>query len=198
MDDAQVLDVLVQPLYDTQTILAAGTTQLTYFQTAIGGPTSNFGGAATAKQLADTNMTLNGQLSAGYNFKVLGIRIQPAFTMTRQDATRWSTGAVFQLTIASKPYLQVPLDSIPAGMGPFGAFNLAVAADAAAMSHGYPHLANAYTIGKKPLDLGQSLNFNVTLNWVSAVAVTSTIPTQPAAGLPVRVYLDGFYYRPVQ
>lgn len=193
-----MLDVIVQPLWDTATILAAGTTQLTLFQTPIGGGTSAFGTATTAKKLADTNMRLAGQLPTGYNFVVLGFRIQPAFTLTAQDAKRWSLGATFTFQVASKPYLEVPLDTLPAGCGPYGSFTLAVAADNAIASHGYPTLGNAYTIGKKPLELSQGQNFFVQLDWVSVVAVTTTIPTQPAAGLPIRVYLDGFYKRIIQ
>ncbi len=192
------LDVIVEPRYDTNTILAAGTTLLTYFANPIGQGLSAFGGAATAKTLADTNMELAGQLPAGYNFVVLGYRVQPAFRLTQADAAQWSTGAWFTFTIGSKPYCRVPLDTLPAGAGPFGFYTQAAAATAALASHGYPTLANSYQIGKKPLELQQTQNFQVTLQWVSVVAVTTTLTTQPAAGMPVRVYLDGFLKRIVQ
>ena len=197
--EAQVVDSVVEPLYDTQTILAAGALALTYFQVPIGQGSSNFAAAATTtKQLADTNMTLAGQLSAGFNFDLLGFRVQPAFTLTPADARNWSAGGSFTFTIATKPYLRVPLDTIPAGCGPTGYGGATVDALGRAMAHGIPDLRNSYTIGKKPLRLSQSQNFNVVLNWVALSPVTSIVPVQVAPGLPVRVYMDGFSIRPVQ
>ena len=192
------LDVIVEPRYDTNTILAAGTTLLTYFAQPLGQGTSAFGGAATAKTLADTNMELAGQLPAGYNFIILGFRVQPSFRLTQADAVQWSAGCWFTFTIGSKPYLRVPVDTLPAGAGPFGFYTQTAAATAAVASHGYPTLSNSYQIGKKPLELQQTQNFQATLQWVSVVAVTTTQTTQPAAGMPVRVFLDGFLKRIVQ
>jgi hypothetical protein len=201
MDAPQIVDIVVEPLYDTQQILAAGSLGLTYFQVPIGQGQSVFGAAGVTKQLADTNMDLAGQLPAGYNFDLLGFRIQPSFTMTGTDARNWSVGCAFTFTIASKPYLRVPADTIPAGMGPAGyagAFDAATSASGRGASHGAPHISNAYVISKKPLRLSQSQNFNVTLNWVVLQPVTSVIVGQIAAALPVRIYMDGFKIRPVQ
>lgn len=200
MAGEQLLDVIVEPRYDTQTILAAGALSLTYFQVPIGQGATNFGAATVAKQLADTNMDLAGQLPAGYNFRVLGFRAQPAFTLSDPDARNWSAGGLFTFTIASKPYLRVPLDTVPAGCGPTGggAATTVAATSFRSSSHGVPHISNAYTIGKKPLELSQSQNFSVILTWVTLQPVTSVVTGQAAAGLPVRVYLDGFLYRPVQ
>jgi hypothetical protein len=204
----QMLDVIVEPRYDTATIPAAGSLSLTYFQIPIGQGQSVFGAAGVTKSLADTNMDLAGQLPAGYNFRILGFRCQPAFNMVGSvgaaissgDAGAWSFGGVFQFTIASKPYLRVPLDTIPAGMGPFGVTQSNVAASTSSLTaHGWPALSNAFTIGKKPLDLSQTQNFSVNLSWPIVVPVTTTKPTAAATpGLFVRVYLDGFLYRPIQ
>lgn len=191
-------DVTVQPLYDTATILAAGTTQLQFFQQQLGAAGGNFAAAAASKTLADTNMDLSGQLPAGQNFRVLGFRIQPHFRMTQADAVAWSSGAWYVFTVGQKPYLRVPVDTLPAGLGASGFYTQAAAATAAAMSHGWPVLSNSFQTGKKPLDLSSTQNFNATIQWVAAVAVTSTAPAQPAAGLIVRHYLDGFFYRIVQ
>jgi hypothetical protein len=87
------------------------------------------------------------------------------------------------------------VDTIPAGAGPAG--NAGAAATAVA-SHGWPALANAFMIGRKPLELQQTQNFNVTLNWTTIQPVTTTVNGQAAAGLPVRLYLDGFLKRIVQ
>lgn len=183
------LNVTVQPLWDTQTIPAAGVALLTYFTQPVGQGVTNFA-AAGARTLADTNMRAGGFLPAGYNFVLLGFRVQPAFTLTAQDAGRWSIGGVLTFTVSSVPFLEVPLDSVPAGMGPSGS----VATSAIfALSHGWPSLSNSFNIGKKPLELSQSQDFSLTLTWPSGgIAVTSTVPAQPVAGLPVRVYMDGF------
>lgn len=204
----QLLDVIVEPRYDTNTIPLAGSLSLTYFALPIGQGQSSFGAAGVTKSLSDTNMDLAGQLPAGYNFRILGFRAQPAFNMVGSvggaissgDAGNWSFGGVLIFTISSKPYLRVPLDTIPAGVGPFGATQSNVAASTSSLAaHGWPALSNAFTIGKKPLDLSQTQNFQTTLTWPTLVPVTTVKPYATAtAGMIVRLYLDGFLYRPVQ
>ena len=206
MADAQVVDVIVQPLYDTLNIVAAGTLLLNYFATPLGQGQSAFAAAGVAKSISDTNMQLAGQLSAGYNFDLLGFRIQPSFNIgviaagaLVNDATTWSFGGVFTFTIASKIYCQVPIDTVPAGMGVTGfATTTTAATGQSAQSHGVPHISNSFTIGKKALRLSQSQTFNATLSWPIVVPNTSVTPTAAADGIPVRVYLDGNLIRPVQ
>jgi len=196
-----ILDVIIEPRYDTNTILAAGTLTLTYFALPIGQGATNFGAAGVTKGLADTNMDLAGQLPAGYNFFITGFRVQPAFGLTAVDAQTWSAGCVFNFTIGSKPFLRVPVDTIPAGMGPAGAVAVAVGGaplEQHAFSHGAPLLSNGYVIARKPLELSQTQNFLVVLTWVTVKPVTTTVPGQPAAGLPVRVFMDGWLKRLVQ
>jgi hypothetical protein len=195
------LDVIVEPRYDTQTILAAGALTLTYFTIPLGQGQSNFALAGVAKQLADTNMDLSAQLPAGYNFVILGFRVQPSFTMTVVDSRNWCVGGVFTFNIGSKPFLRVPLDTIPAGIGPAGFATVAVGGaplEQHAASHGAPLLANGFSIARKPLELFQTQNFNATLSWVALSPVGGVVPTQAAPGLPVRVYLDGYLKRYVQ
>jgi hypothetical protein len=190
-----ILDVIIEPRYDTATILAAGALSLTYFALPIGQGATNWGAATTTKGLADTNMDLAGQLPAGYNFFITGFRVQPAFTLTQLDANSWSGGGVFSFTIGSKPFLRVPLDTIPAGCGPFG---ITTNATVSSMAHGWPSLSNGYVIARKPLELAQTQNFSVILTWVTLHPVTSVVVGQAAAGLPVRVYMDGWLKRIVQ
>ena len=203
------IDVIVEPRYDTVTIPAAGTAgPLQFFTSPLGAAGGNFTAAASNKVLADTNMVANGTLPAGFNFVVLGFRLQPAFQMTVTDATNWSYGAWYTFTITDKPYLRVPADTIPAGAGPFagggitGTGAVPTVGMIAAASHGWPALANAFTIGRKPLPLAQTQNFNATLTWAVAQAVTTgtTIGAthQPAAGLPIRNFLDGYLKRIMQ
>lgn len=194
---SQYVDVTVQPLYDTNTILAAGALTLTYFQNPIGAAGGNFTAAASNKILADTNMDLAGQLPAGQNFRVLGFRVQPHFAMTTADAQKWSSGGWFVFTVGQKPYLRVPIDTLPAGVGPAGAV-FGTAATGGILSHSYPELSNSFQIGRQSLELASGTNFAAVLNWAALSPVTGVAPVQPAAGLPVRVYLDGFFFRAVQ
>ena len=195
---SDLIDVIVEPLFDTNTILAAGALQLTYFVVPLGQGQSNFAAAGVAKQLADTNMDLAASLPAGYNYVVLGFRAQPAFTLTPADCRNWSVGGSLTFTIGDKPYLRAPLDTIPQGNGPWGYGGATVDALGRAMSHGVPSLDNSYNVARKPFLLQQTQNFRVQLNWVALSPVTSVVPTQVAAGLPVRIYIDGFKKRIVQ
>ena len=195
---SDVLDVIVEPRYDTQTIPAAGSVLLTFFQAPIGQPGANFTAAAAAKSIADTNMQLAGQLPTGQNFEVHGFRVQPHFALTAHDANQWSSGCVLTFTISNKIYLQVPVDTIPAGCGPMGNFTLAVAANGAIASHGWPDIRNSFAIGMKPLELSSTQAFSVTLTCPVITPVTTVAPVQPVAGLPVRIYMDGVLKRQIQ
>jgi len=190
-----VLNVTVQPLYDTNFIPTAGTNRITFFATPQGQGVSAWATAA-AKTLADTNMDLAGVLSSGNNFDLLGFRLLPSFNMTIADATLAFNGAVFQFQLGNQIFLQVPARTLPAGMGVYigGAGANGVA------GWGWPDLHNGYRIGKQPLNLAQTQNFSATLTWPggNGQAVTTTMAggtTAGAAGLPVTVLLDGFLKR---
>lgn len=189
-----VLDVIVEPLFDTNFIPTAGTQTLSYFAQPIGGGTSVWATAST-KTLADTNMELAGQLAAGNNFTVLGFRLMPSFNMTIADATLALNGAVFVFSLSSKDYLRVPARTIPAGMGQF----IGGAGATTTAGHGWPALSNGFNISRQQLNLAQTQNFNVQIRWPGGgQAVTTTMAggtTAGAAGLPLTVFLDGFRSR---
>jgi hypothetical protein len=189
------LDVIVEPRYDTVLLPAAGAQLLTFFAVPKGqiGAVWQPAGAALAKSPADTNMDLAGQLPGGYNFKLLGFRVMYGWNMSTQDLQTVINGGVFTFLVGSKPFLTVPLRTIPAGNGPVGT---ALTIN----TSGQPRLDNTYSIAKKPLDLLQTQNFQVTLTWPGGVVATTTVGAtcQQAAGLPITVFLDGFLYRPVQ
>ncbi len=191
---AQILDVIVEPRYDTNFIPTAGTQQILFFTQPIGQGTSVWG-TASSKTYADTNMDLAGQLAAGYNFVILGFRLLPSFNMTIADATLAFNGAAFVFTIGSKDYLRVPARTIPAGMGQF----IGGAGATTTAGHGWPALQNNYSIVKQPLELAQTQNFSARLAWpAGAQAVTTTMAggtTAGAAGLPITSILDGFLKR---
>jgi hypothetical protein len=190
-------DVIVEPRYDTVLYPAAGATQLTFFALPRGQGNTSFqtaGGTTIAKTYADTNMDLAGQLPGGYFFHLLGFRVMPSWDVTDADLKQIWNGGVFQFIIASKPYLTVPMRTIPQGNGPAGS-------GSSINSNGYPTLANSYSIRLQPLDLEPTMNFQVTLTWPSGQLHTSTTADAGTgghlAGIPITVYLDGFLWRPL-
>jgi hypothetical protein len=189
------LDVIVEPRYDTVLLPAGGAQLLTFFALPKGQGVGIFqpNAGAFAKSAADTNMDLAGSLPGGYNFKLLGFRVMYGWNMATQDLQTVINGAVFTLLIGSKPFLSVPLRTIPAGNGP-------MSTAAGVNTNGWPMLSNSYSIAKKPLDLLQTQNFQVTLTWPGGVVAPVTVGAtcQQAPGLPVTVFLDGYLYRPVQ
>lgn len=187
--DAMVLNVNVQPLYDTSFIPTAGTTGVTFFATPIGQGVSSWNTGSTKNQ-ADTNMTTAATLPAGYNFQILGFRLLPSFNMTIADATLAINGAAFIFSIGSQDFLTVPARTVPAGAGQF----IGGAGATTTAGWGMPTIQNGFKIAAQPLTLSQSQNFGARLVWSLAVAVTTTI-TGGAAGLPITCLLDGVLAR---
>lgn len=190
-----MMDVIIEPRYDTALIPQVGIAALTFFQLPIGQGLSTFqpNAGVLPKTNRDTNMVLSGQLPGGYMFDLLGFRIAPAFNCTDADLHFALNGALFTFVIGSKPFLTVPASTIPQGNGPSGS-------GASMNSSGWPLLKNMYGVAKKPLRLTQTQNFNITLTWPGGGRATTTADAlgQVAPGLPITVYLDGYLYRPVQ
>lgn len=194
---SEMLDVQVQPLYDSGFIPAAGIGTITYFTVPKGAGASVIN-PLVPKGLADTNMDLSAQLAAGFNFKVLGFRMLPDFGMTIADAQLAFNGAVFTFTIGAKDFLTVPARLIPANLGPY----IGGAGVTTTAALGLPSGQQTYTVGKKPFDLASTQNFRATLTWPQGVqAVTTTLAGRTVAGvvgLPICIVLDGFQYRYAQ
>src|SRR5258705_9433173 len=96
-----VLDVIVEPRYDTNFIPTAGTQQILFFANPIGAGVSVWA-TASSKTLADTNMDLAGPVAARNNFVVLAFRLLPPFNMTIADATLAPKRAAFGFTPPSQ------------------------------------------------------------------------------------------------
>ncbi|MGH9181295.1 MAG: hypothetical protein ACRDY5_06230 [Acidimicrobiales bacterium] len=189
-----MLDVIVEPRFDTNFIPTAGSQLIQFFANPVGTGTSVWA-TASAKTIADTNMDLAGQLAAGYNFIILAFRLTPSFNCTIADATLALNGAAFIFTIGSKDYLRVPARTIPAGAGQF----IGGAGATTTAGLGWPALANNFSIAKQPLELSQTQNFSARLVWPGGgQAVTTTMAggtTVGAAGLPITCFLDGYLKR---
>lgn len=194
----QYKDVVVEPLYDSVNYPVGGNPTLTFFTVPMGQGQSCWQTAAGVlpKTVADTNMQLAGQLSAGWYFKVLGFRVGLPWHITDNDMHFVINPAVFTFFKSAKNFLQVPLATIPGGNGPYGS-------GASMNSNGKPILKNGYTIGNKPLDIGPSESFGCTLTWPSGLFTPCTttagvIVGAGLVGIGFRVYIDGFKYRPIQ
>lgn len=191
-------EVIFQPLYDTQAFTSAVTLTLNFFQTAGLGPNLS-------------NMTLAGVLPAPQKFLIQAVRfvplVQPTLLIPAVDSETiagalndiWllTHKGVLSLNVSTKNYLQIPLESVPAGGGIFGA--VAATSNAAATkagvleagANGNPDARNSFVLDQAALLVDTQVNFIVTLNWAAALTLN---------GSPVnlRVYLDGWLIRAVQ
>lgn len=200
-------EMLDQPLYHFQSYGTAGATLFTFFQTTTGSATN---------LLSDTNMDVAGQLSAGKRFGLFGISvvflpgIAPLVGQTTTanivptsaiaDAKGVLEGIGFvELKIMDKRYGDwAPLAYLPAGMGTFGSIgglinNQQTAAnnsmEASWASNGIPLPAASRRL-RVPLPLPPQVNFSVTLNFNTAI----TVSTASRIG----VILDGVLIRAKQ
>lgn len=190
------MEVVRQSLYDFQTYAAAGQTQLTFFQVPQG---------QGGKTKFDTNMEVAGSLPNPKNFLVTSIEIlffpgsaidtfatvAAAAPAQADDVYTFSKSGWLDLFIGSKSYLT------EAPMGVFPSKNrLSIDAALASNSATVGEIKSEYAaMAGQPfvLDPGILLvptqNFNVTLNWPTAVPLPSTVNAR------VGVRLNGYLYR---
>lgn len=187
-----------QSLYDFQTYDgASGQTSLTFYAVPIG---------QSSKTKADTNMTIAGMLPSPQRFLAQSIEIYffPGGEISRNftaagDLDAWSDDMEtfyhsvghLELTIGSKPYLtEAPFIRFPPKCFLKGSHAIAGTYTATAgnffdMSHagGRPYFLHP------PLLIPSNQNFDIKLNWPTAVSMPS--------GLNARVGLvmDGLLYR---
>lgn len=199
-----VKEAIREPLYDTLPYDSGVTTQLRFFQTPISG----------TKTKSDTNMTLAGQLPAGWKFsaEVAELHVLPgsnAASYIRQDPVKSATALAApnfandvwalvqagwaEITIGSKPYGTIPLILLPPMTG------LAISA-ANAVENTNTTVVNQITtdyarLTGRPfkfeplLPIPGNTNFDITLNWPAAV----TLPSGFDANL--RFVLQGMRFR---
>jgi hypothetical protein len=178
------VEVIWQPTYEYQTYLAAGQTQLTFFQNPVG---------AVAGGLSTTNVRSAGQFPRPQEFLITGIQVTfevgaavsiAAATQTNlQDVFDVTNSGNLELFIGSKSYLNdAPIGVFPQQWGVGG-----LTSNGAVQSADY-----ARPVGKyyqiTPVKIPANQNFNVTLNWPEGLV---TVTTEAIIG----VRLDGFLYR---
>lgn len=189
---------LYNPLYHYQTYPAIGSTQLTFFNAAVG---------QSGLTYDDTNMTTVGSLPAGQNFLATAIEVmfwpggspsvQGAQAVDAQVNDLWAimkTGRL-RLFVGSKDYLiDGPIGIFPAQSGADGVASAAdVTTAGAALQHRTAIVAQRGPLYQiTPIRLTANLNFNVYLEWATAVATPSTVAGR------IGVRLLGFLYRKSQ
>jgi hypothetical protein len=195
-------EAVEQPLYDYQTYASAGSTQLQFFQIPKG---------QSSKTFADTNMTSAGQLAQPQTFIIETIQVEffpgvdpsPAndaaapFAASQgvNDAWKVMKSGWLELFIGSKAYLDLgPLMRFPAATG-FQVSSAMTMATTTAATDSY----NVTQVGRAsgpvfklraPIRLEANQNFSVTLNWPTAVSVSTDAR--------IGVLLGGILYRKSQ
>lgn len=190
------MEVVRQSLYDFQTLPAIGTTQLTFFQVPQG---------QGGKTKFDTNMEVAGSLPNPKNFFVTSIELlffpgsnidtfavaAAALPSQADDVYTFSKSGWLDFFIGSKSYLtEAPLGVFPSKNRL--AMTSALASNSATVGEvksEYASMAGAPFMLDPGILLVPTQNFNVTLNWPTAVPMPSTL----AARIGVR--LNGYLYR---
>lgn len=192
-----------QTLYDFQTYVATtGHTSLSFFQTPVG---------QSGKTFEDTNMVQGGSLPTPQAFLVESIEIylfpgglnvpvedtaapfaSPQFV---NDVAALNKSGFLELNVSSKNYLrEAPLGVFPPKTRLTGnvAFSetTTVAATSSMLAASFATFGGRPYFVNPPLLLEATVNFNVTLNWATAVTLS--------ANARIGIKLDGIFYRAVQ
>lgn len=190
-------EIIWNPLYDYITYAQAGQTSLTFFQNPVG---------QSSKTLADTNMSLAGQLPSPQSFLLTSIHVEllpPALpgraviaatgvATNINDVQEVMQSGYLDLQIGNKSYVtEGPLGKYPPTYRLSGIGALALAGEVADKCNiidygqvtGLPYQVI-------PFSIPASQNFKVTLNWPTAVGIT--------AATRIGVTLCGYLYRSVQ
>ena len=190
------MEVVRQSLYDFQTYAAAGQTQLTFFQVPQG---------QGGKTKYDTNMEVAGSLPNPKNFFVTSIEIlffpgsaidtfaaaADALPAQADDVYTFSKSGWLDFFIGSKSYLtEAPMAVFPSKNRL--SIDSAIASNSATtgeVKSEYAAMAGQPFVLDPGILLVPTQNFNVTLNWPTAVALPSTVAAR------VGVRLNGYLYR---
>lgn len=177
---------IFQPLYDYQTLLAAGATQQTFFAVPAG---------QGGKTKTDTNMTLAGQLPKGQRFFITGIQfeIYPGVTINgtaqsdyADDVEAVTSSGRLVLTIGSKEFCaQAPLNKFPPVNRLYMDSSTTVATDRYVYAI---HTGREFAVND--LELTSNQNFSVELFDLAALPST--------ANARIGVTLNGWLFRNAQ
>lgn len=166
-------EVIWQPTYDRLDYPIAGATSLTFFQQPVG---------QAGRTLADTNIRSAGQFPRPQEFLVTGLQVvlYPSGDFLENNLKVLNNGWL-ELFIGSKPYLQD---------APVGKFSSTFTFDGVTNVAADEYIRNVgryYSI--TPVLIPANQNFNVSLNWPTAV------PLESETTAKIQVILDGYLYR---
>lgn len=182
-------EAIWQPLYDYQTLAAAGAATQRFFIDPVG---------TTGKTLADTNMELAGQIPKGQAFLITGIQVElyPGVNINTQAATATFADDIYQVYQDGLLVLQIgSKDFVTQGnlmkFAPVNRLAVGAATDGNAAAN---NVLYASAVGRefaiKDLVLESNQNFSVELRELAA------LPS--GADARIGVTLNGFLYRNAQ
>ena len=181
--DRAYLRPLQQPLYDTEIFDYSNgqVNQMTFFQRPISQSTG--GSLALTKFNSETNMNQSAMLDYPREFSILGFTISFDSTIGLKLQANLLRRAWYTFTFSgNRPYLQIGLDRIPAGMGLEGAVAMSgalVNSDSGGVvscfKNGLGHVANYYkfNLGRSALKIKPGEAFNGSINWPVALGTTA-------------------------
>jgi hypothetical protein len=214
--DRAYLRPLQEPLYDSEVLNpAAAPNSLTYYQRPISQSTAALN---MIKTEAETNINQSSMLDYPREFSILGFNVTLDSTIGMKSAAEIYRRAWFSFTFSGRrPYLQIPLERIPHGVGIEGALATTAAADGthsgilAQGKNGMGHIANYYkfNLGRSALKIKPGEAFNAKINFPQAILLDTTLnndfgmtvggplTVDPPAGWWVRVYTVGLNWSPL-
>lgn len=154
-----------------------------------------------SKFLNQTNLYGNGGLlPAGEMMDVRSIRCYITNSTVPADVQNIINNVSVQWFVGSKPIIQCTPEALPAGMGGIltAVAQVGTAPSGSAptftMSNGQPDMRSGYNF-TIPYRLGSLEPFNVTLNPEVAFNLSGAGTNPVGAGVTIKVYFEGIYYR---
>lgn len=183
----QVQDLITQPLYDTGTVATSATTKITFFQVQVGAGTTNFGSGG--KTLTDTNLTLSGQIPAGWRHEchavsIVGWSLAVSAALDLQTALQ---GAFLQIkTGGNKIWFEGPVKRLTGGCGVDGYAATAVGGSPLTIQNSHNGVADPRAVYGllTPIVIIGGTAFTATMEWPGGA------PTLTAA-MPLTLFFEG-------
>ncbi len=188
--DRAYLRPLQEPLYDSEVIpVGADVTTnsaftLVFFQRPYS-QTTQFG--SISKTEAETNINQSSMLDYPREFSILGFTVSFDSTIGLEIQGALLRRAFFQFIFSGRrPYLQIPLDRLPAGIGLEGAVGVGNISTnsysrgvVSCFKQGLGHIANYYkfNLGRSALKIKPGEAFNAKVTWPVGPCTGATLLT---------------------
>ncbi len=182
--DRAYLRPLQQPLYDTEIFdYTTPVSQMTFFQRPISQSTGAALIGAQTKYTSETNLNQSAMLDYPREFSILGFTISFDSIIGLKLQANMLRRAYYTFTFSgNRPYLQIGLDRIPAGMGLEGACAMDggdTSSDSGnnitCFKNGLGHVANyfKFNLGRSALKIKPGEAFNGSINWPVPLTATA-------------------------